>query len=252
LPLRILALETSTDRCSVALMQGTDLRSRGTAAGQAHSDHVLPLIDALLAEAQIRLSALDAIAFGCGPGSFTGLRVACGVAQGLAFGAELPVVPVESLAAVAYQAWRASGAGTQPVAVLLDARMQELYAGLYRLREEGGGAHADSLGGPALLAQADAARWLREAGWNGQVAAGDGLTVGEGVAAATGLAHIGPTADAVARLAAGRFAAQGGVAPEAASPLYVRDKVAFTSAERAVRAAQGLATGNPAAREMPA
>ena len=98
--MKILALDASTEACSVALWLDGDVRERFELGGQ-HSERILPMVDVLLAEAGIKLAQLEALAFGRGPGSFTGLRIAAGVAQGLAFGANLPVVPVSSLAVLA-------------------------------------------------------------------------------------------------------------------------------------------------------
>src|SRR4249920_1108234 len=123
--MRILVLETSTDWCSVALGDGACWHVRDELAGQAHSERALVLCAALLAEADWPLQSLDGIAFGAGPGSFTGVRIACGVAQGLAFGAALPVVPVCTLEALAHAAWRRDDA--THVIACLDARMREVY-----------------------------------------------------------------------------------------------------------------------------
>ena len=107
--MKILAIDTSTEYCSAAVLHGSALASRSERAGQRHSELLLPMIDALLAETGLSLAQLDGVAFGAGPGSFTGLRIACGVAQGLALGADVPVVPVGTLLALAYSSSRACG-----------------------------------------------------------------------------------------------------------------------------------------------
>ncbi|MDP3483577.1 MAG: tRNA (adenosine(37)-N6)-threonylcarbamoyltransferase complex dimerization subunit type 1 TsaB, partial [Sulfuricella sp.] len=123
--MKILALDSSTELCSVALWLDGEMLVREELAGQRHSELLLPMVQELLAEAGLDLKALDGIAFGEGPGSFTGLRIGCGVAQGLAFGAGLPVAGVCTLLALA----DASGAGR--VIACLDARMGEVYHGVY-------------------------------------------------------------------------------------------------------------------------
>ena len=127
--MNILALETSTESGSCALLLGEHLSERRCPAGRPHSETLLPLIRELLSESGVKLAQLDAIAFGAGPGAFTGLRVACGVAQGLAVGAGLPVVPVCGLEAMA------ATVGAPRVLSLLDARMGEIYAAAYELRD---------------------------------------------------------------------------------------------------------------------
>lgn len=126
----LLALDTATDNCSVALWQTGQVLARCEFAPRRHGELLLPMIDAVLAEAQLALTACDAIAFGRGPGSFTGLRIAAAVTQGLAFGADLPVLPVSDLAAMAEGA-HAAGDAPPAVAALLDARLEEVYAGWY-------------------------------------------------------------------------------------------------------------------------
>ena len=124
---RLLAIESSSETCSAALHDGADTRERHEHAPMRHAELLLPSVQALLAEADIGLAELDAIAFGRGPGSFTSLRIGIGVVQGLAWGAEVPVIPVSSLAAVALEAIELSGGDQTLVRVALDARMQQVY-----------------------------------------------------------------------------------------------------------------------------
>jgi tRNA threonylcarbamoyladenosine biosynthesis protein TsaB len=223
--LNLLALDTSTEYCSVALLRGDELTHREMHAVQRHSELILPMIGELLAASGVDLAGLDGIAFGAGPGSFTGLRIACGVAQGLAFGAGLPVVPVGTLAALAQEA------GAPKVIACLDARMGEVYHAAYRL-EGGRWSEISAPGvGPAQSAPA-----VQGAGWFG---CGNGFAVYaealarhygrqlDGVAAA-----IHPHARSIARLAAPVLAAGAGLSPEQAAPVYVRDKVALKMHEQ--------------------
>jgi tRNA threonylcarbamoyladenosine biosynthesis protein TsaB len=130
---KILALDTSSDACSVAFSDGGELIDRFELAAKSHTQRALPMVSELLAEVGVSVSQLDAIAFGAGPGSFTGLRIGMGVVQGLAFGADIPVLPVSTLMAMAYG--RAIGQPSTPelnVLAALDARMGEVYWGLYQ------------------------------------------------------------------------------------------------------------------------
>jgi tRNA threonylcarbamoyladenosine biosynthesis protein TsaB len=223
--LNLLALDTSTEFCSVALLRDDDVTYRETHAIQRHSELILPMIEDLLAASDLELTQLDGIAFGAGPGSFTGLRIACGVAQGLAFGAGLPVVPVGTLAALAQEA------GAARVVACLDARMGEIYHAVYR-REGGNWIEiAAASVGPAHSAPA-----LEGGDWLG---CGNGFAVyAEALAARYGaqLRGIAPTlfphARSIARLALPVLAAGGGVPAEQASPTYVRDKVALKMHEQ--------------------
>lgn len=133
--MRVLAIETATEACSAALYISGEIRLRYQVEPRRHSELILPMMDALLAEAEIALSALDALAFGCGPGSFTGVRIATGVVQGAAFGADLPVVPVSTLAALAQRRYREQG--EKHLLPAYDARMDELYWGCYRIGDDG-------------------------------------------------------------------------------------------------------------------
>lgn len=223
--MKILALDTSTEYCSVALLDDDRVSSAGDQAGQRHSELLLPMVDRLLRDAGLRLDQLDGIAFGAGPGSFTGLRIACSVAQGLAFGAGKTVVPISTLLALA------EGSGAARAVTALDARMNEVYLAAY-VRDGDGWRTVirPCLQVPTVVPE------LSGDGWT---AAGSGFAVREGAlveACAGKLARIEalryPHAADMARLAAPLFAAGLGVAPEAAEPLYLRDKVALKVAER--------------------
>ena len=133
--MNILAIDTSTDACSAALSLAGEVRERFQLAPRAHTQLILPMVESLLAEAGLALTQLDAIAFGCGPGSFTGVRIAAGVTQGIAFGADLPVVPVSTLAALAQGACDELDAAH--VLAALDARMHEVYWGAYLRGDDG-------------------------------------------------------------------------------------------------------------------
>ncbi|UVK78926.1 MAG: N(6)-L-threonylcarbamoyladenine synthase, TsaB subunit [Sodalis sp. Ffu] len=133
---RILALDTSTDACSVALMiDHVIISERFAVAPREHMQRILPMVDSLLAEAGIALKNLDLLVFGRGPGSFTGVRIGIGIAQGLALGADLPLVGVSTLAALAQAAWRLTSA--RQVLTAIDARMGEVYWAQYRRQDDG-------------------------------------------------------------------------------------------------------------------
>jgi len=227
--LKILALDTSTELCSVALSIDGAMLSHEVLAGNSHSELLLPMIDDLLAEAGWRLQELDGLAYGRGPGSFTGLRIGCGVAQGLAFGAGLPVVGVVTLAAIAEEVHDAMGEGDGPTDVLacIDARMHEVYAAAYRCTS----GEMIELMPPTVLRPGDLA--LPAAGiWIG---AGNGFATYrdllEGQLAEV-RPDIHPRARSIARLALARFQAGEAGPPESAEPLYIRDKVALKTCER--------------------
>ena len=132
---RILALDTATEACSAALLHQQQIDARFEIAPRDHTQRILPLVQALLQAQQLELSALDVLAFGRGPGSFTGVRIGIGIAQGLALGANLPMIGVSSLATMAQGAWRLSGATR--VLAAIDARMGELYWAEYQRDEQG-------------------------------------------------------------------------------------------------------------------
>ncbi|QIL84715.1 tRNA (adenosine(37)-N6)-threonylcarbamoyltransferase complex dimerization subunit type 1 TsaB [Vibrio sp. HDW18] len=149
---KILALDTATERCSVALLVGNTVYSRSEIAPRDHTKKVLPMVDEVLKEAGITLAELDALAFGRGPGSFTGVRIGIGIAQGLAFGADLPMIGISTLAAMAQAAYRLQG--MTHVASAIDARMEEVYWGRYVRQADGSwqGVEAECVIAPAQLA----------------------------------------------------------------------------------------------------
>jgi len=227
--MRILALDTSTEWCSVAVADGARWHVLDEHAGQAHSERLLPMVGAALAEAGLALHDLDGIAFGAGPGSFTGIRIGCGVAQGLALGADLPVVPVPTLAAIAQEAFRTRGWGR--VLACLDARMREVYVAAYAREADAW----SEVAVPAVVAPAEVSRtrFLDDRDWCG---AGNGFgaypALGQQLALLHCAADARPTARAIAELALPRLAAGAGVAAAEALPLYVRHRVALTTAEQ--------------------
>jgi len=236
--MNLLAFDTSTDTLSIAVQRGeAQWRHDGPGGAQA-SATLIPAVRTLLAQAGLDFGQLDAIVFGCGPGSFTGLRTACAIAQGLAFGAGagrgIPVLPVDTLAAVAEQARHQHGC-TEVVAVL-DARMDEVYTAPYQWRD--GAWHAAGALGLCAPQQVQVPAGWTVAG-NAQAAYGERL--------APGAHHVQalPTASALLRLAPGLLAAGGAVPADQALPLYIRDKVAQTTAERAAAQAAASAAAQP-------
>lgn len=133
--MKLLAIDTSTDACSAALLLGDELTHRSCIAPRKHADILLPMLDELFADAGISLTQLDALAMGCGPGAFTGLRIAAGVVQGLAYAADLPVARISTLTALAQRGWREFG--VEKVLCGLDARLQEVYWSACVLTDEG-------------------------------------------------------------------------------------------------------------------
>jgi tRNA threonylcarbamoyladenosine biosynthesis protein TsaB len=222
---KLLAIDTSTDWISVAASDGASGVLLEAPASNAHSEHVMPLVDRALADAGWRLAELDAIAFGAGPGAFTGVRIACAVAQGLALGAGRPLVAVGTLEAIAESARGQCGA--ERVVAALDARMHEVYAAAYR-RDGAGWREVVA----PLVARPDDVDVPRDA-WLG---AGDGFArypaLAQRVGASRVLAELRPGARAIAALAAPRVAAGDVVAAHDAHPVYVRHRVALTLAER--------------------
>lgn len=219
--MNLLALDTSTEVFAIAVQRGGEVFRHEAPGGAQASAALIPAIQRLLAQAGLTLPELDAIVFGRGPGSFTGLRTACSVTQGLAFGANVPVLPVETLLAVAEDA--RSRAGVTRVVALLDARMDEVYVAAYEW--DGRVWHRD--GGIALHAPQTVAV---PPGW---AMAGNVFTPYGGRLPPGPRVDALPSAAALLRLAPALLAAGQGVPAGGALPLYIRDKVAQTTAERA-------------------
>ena len=227
--MRLLALDTSTDWCAVALGEDGGWVERAECVGQAHSQRLLPMVGAALAAFGWTTADLDAIAYGCGPGSFTGIRIGCAVAQGLGFALDRPLLGVPTLEALA------AADGGNDVLCCIDARMREVYVAAYRRRD----GELQELAAPAVLAPGDVVlpAGVPTAGWAG---AGNGFRAYPELAPRLGLARVNasarPTASAIATLALPRLAAGAGVPAAEALPLYVRHRVALTSTERAAGA----------------
>jgi tRNA threonylcarbamoyladenosine biosynthesis protein TsaB len=227
----VLALDTATEACSVALLNGDEAIGRFVETGKSHAQQILAMVEAVLAEAGVSLCMLDGIAASVGPGAFTGVRISVAVAQGLAFGAGLRVAAVTTLEALALQSVRN---GAAEVLACLDARMGEVYWGCFA---------ADPTGG---LAASSAARVGPP---DGVVLPGAGVYrgIGRGFAAYPALAALPnlrlepqdsralPDAREFARLGALRLSRGEGLDPADLQPMYLRDKVAMTEAERGIK-----------------
>lgn len=223
----IIAIETSTELASAALLYEDQLLARETSGAQTHSQTILPMVQRLLAEAGIALSNCSAVAFGAGPGSFTGVRTACGIAQGLAFGLDLPVVPVVTLEAMAQACMEQTG--TRNVLSILDARMGEVYWAQYRFDGAWQTIVEPALALPVDVISVDADETLVACG-NGIAAYAAGFADRSFSAGARG--DILPHAVQVARLAAYALLKGGGMPARDAQPIYLRNKVALTTNER--------------------
>ncbi|WP_397449477.1 tRNA (adenosine(37)-N6)-threonylcarbamoyltransferase complex dimerization subunit type 1 TsaB [Pseudomonas sp. NA-150] len=216
----LLALDTATEACSVALLHDGKVLSHYEVLPRLHAQRLLPMIKQLLADAGVELSEVDAIAFGRGPGAFTGVRIAIGVVQGLAFALDRPVLPVSNLAVLAQRAFREHGA--RQVASAIDARMDEVYWGCYR--EVDGemrlvGEEAVKPPEQAALPEGSSGEWF---------GAGTGWGYGERIAVALKGQDAAMLPHAEDLLTLATFAWQRGeaVVADDAQPVYLRDKVA--------------------------
>ena len=222
--MKLLAVETSTELCSVALLRDGDLFVEEALSENRHSQLLVPMLRRVLERARLAPRELDAFAFGQGPGSFTGIRIACGIVQGLAFGAGRPVVPVPSLLALAEQT------GESRVIAAVDARMGEAYLAAYARS----GADWNEVIAPRL-AEAASLPPLPGRDW---AATGSGFDrhpwLRDGYRAPVAMRYEGdlPRAGAIARVAVQRFLRGAAVPADRAAPLYLRDKVALTTEER--------------------
>jgi len=219
--MRLLAIETATEACSVALCLGTDLLERSELAPRAHAELLLPWIGELLAEGGVRLADLDALAFSRGPGSFTSLRIGIGVAQGLAWGAGIGVVPVSTLQATAQAV---AGENLRAAIVALDARMDEVYCGAFRLDQHG---LMQPAGGERVCAPQEVTQ-MESRGWSG---VGNGFgrySVLEAFAGRLESVHAEawPQAAAMIPLALDWLARNDPLPAHRAQPVYIRDEVA--------------------------
>ena len=226
--MNLLAIETATEACSVALIHGDEVIARSEIAPRRHAELVLPMADALLAEAGLGRHALNAIAVGRGPGAFTGVRLGISLAQGMALALDVPVITVSSLAALALEAPEDDAA----ILAVIDARMGEIYAASYRRDDNGGLVALDDerVCVPDALVVPQASSWhVVGTGWATYADVLRGRLTGE-LRSADGACY--PQARHVAELAALEFAAGRATAPEHALPVYLRDKVALTLVEQ--------------------
>jgi len=223
--MKLLALDTSTEACTVALSLDGEVLERSEPGGQ-HAECILPMVDALLADAGLALTQLDALAFGRGPGSFTGLRIGAGVTQGLAFGADLPVVPVSSLAALA------QGQHAARVLAAFDARMQQVYWGAYIRNAQGimEVQNAEGVCAPQAIPAPAGEDWYGAGpGWDAyhQI-----LQQQLGPRLAGWQPKCLPQARHVAELGIAGYRTGAAIAADLALPIYVRDDVAVKQKAR--------------------
>ncbi|MEH8139535.1 tRNA (adenosine(37)-N6)-threonylcarbamoyltransferase complex dimerization subunit type 1 TsaB [Aeromonas veronii] len=223
--LKILAVDTATEACSAALLVGDKLFSRWEEAPRDHTRKILPMVQAVLEDAGISLSDLDAIAFGRGPGSFTGVRIGISVAQGLAFGAGVPLIGISTLAAMAQGAYRLDG--TEQVLTAIDARMNEVYFGRYELIDG-----RMQLVGDEVVSDPVALVDVRGKLAGRVTCVGTGFeTYGEtlsGLADELAVSQVRfPAAEDMLPLARAAWLAGEAVPVEQATPVYLRDKVTW-------------------------
>jgi tRNA threonylcarbamoyladenosine biosynthesis protein TsaB len=237
--MRLLAIDTSTEWLSLALQADGQVQSHTAAGGALTSTDLIPQIQRLMAKAGLRWTDLNALVFGAGPGSFTGLRSACAVVQGLAFGAGVPVLPVDTLLAVAEEARQQLGAADSfLVTALLDARMDQMYAACYVYEH----ATWSKTKGHELISPEALAQFTDSA--DGLLAGNVFSVYGPRLSACHGRRVTAmPSAQAMLRLAPALLASGCAVPAAQALPTYVRDKVAQTTAERAALKAAATIVG---------
>ncbi len=219
---KILAIDTVTEGCSAALLIGDEVVERFEITPRGHTQRILPMVDELLSEADLTLAELDAIAFDRGPGSFTGLRITAGVVQGLAYGAGLPVIPVSSLAALAFALYRENQ--NRNILAAIDARMGEVYCGYYRINDRGL---------PALVGEESVLlpnKIIKQQGpWAGAGSGFESYREELKECLRENLIHIDgnalPHAKDIARLALHEFEQGRVLSSEEAQPVYLRNQV---------------------------
>ena len=224
---KLLALDTSTEACSAALWLDGEVVERHALIPSDHGRHVLSMANGLLEEAGLSLKALDALAFGRGPGSFTGVRIATGVIQGLALGLDLPVIPVSTLAALARGAYREHGRTSLLTAI--DARMNEVYWGCYRIRGEGDAVleGEEAVSSPRSVTVPEGGGWWGVgSGWP---AYGEFLCERLGARLEGYSGEHYPHAVDIAALAVPALRAGNSVAVDDIAPVYLRDQVVRTT-----------------------
>ena len=225
--MKLIAIDSSSEACSVAILQGSEIIESWQLAPRQHTQKLLPMLDQLLAEASLSVGQCDAIAFARGPGSFTGLRVCISLVQGLAFGADIPVVPVSSLAALAQSAVdRQLGTPQSSVLAALDARMDQVYWAAYEQAD--GLVQAlteEKLSAPELVSVDE---WVSE---KSVIGVGPGFNYGQRLPCAQQCELIEqdllPRASAVAKLGSAAFAAGCFCRADQATPIYLRDEIAW-------------------------
>ena len=223
---KILALDTATENCSVALLTDDGIYFRSEVAPRDHTKKILPMVDDVLREARLSLKELDALAFGRGPGSFTGVRIGIGIAQGLAFGADLPMIGISTLETMAQGVYREHGESA--VATAIDARMSEIYWGRFLRQEDGSwlAQDAECVISPALVVEKsidDDNTWFTAGtGWE---AYSDLLTQLPFRREISSIVY--PDAQDIVSLAKIELLKGNTVSVEEASPVYLRDKVTW-------------------------
>ena len=228
--MRVLAIETATEACSAALWEDAVVCTRYKVAPRQHAELILPMIEALLAEAGWSRSSLQAVAFGRGPGSFTGVRLAASVTQGIAFGLDLAVARVSTLQAMARRAWREHAA--EQVLAAIDARMREVYWGAYLVDPQGGVTpqSEERVIAPADVPLPQSGTWMGVGtGW----ASYRELLCERAETLLSGIdGTLLPSAEDIAELGGEQLRRGEGVAPEQAIPVYLRDNVAVKPGKR--------------------
>jgi tRNA threonylcarbamoyladenosine biosynthesis protein TsaB len=218
--MKLLAIDTSSNACSVALLIDDEIKSIHEIVPMQQTQKILPIIDGLLRESYLTLNQLDAIAFGCGPGSFTGVRISTSVAQGIGFAMDLPLIPISSLAALAQAAY--ADLGWKNLLVGVDARVQEVYWGAYQINEQG----LAQLIGKELVCPPEEVILPSEKDWYG---------VGNAWSIYRDQIHYNPIKTDISRtplatgiltLAQKKYANRELISSEEASPTYLRDNVA--------------------------